>query len=618
MTIEVLSLVRLLKKYTSRDWYSAASPFAILVVFCILSCGARTHSPSEKTQHVPGEHYVDTSAFPMHPTFKGWTGDTARALNNLRDQLSTILEADAKRGTVSAKIIFFEPNDAIHDVYGLNPDASVLPASVEKMFTSSSTIWALGSKYAFTTKLDLAPAAKIEGNRIVGNVYLRPSGDPTLRSADLDELAGQLRAKGITSIQGDIISDLAGENPLSEQAKEFMAQQATPEVVHDSLVGENGMVASADTSGLSEEDDEESDEGGEAGAVSVYPNFSLDRNIVSVTVLGGSGKGSPVSVRVYPPISSVVISNRGTSSAPATYRTKRVGRGRHKRTVRVMSRGAMSLHVSSSGGATDPQQTISISGQIPARSQRTYSFALKNVPLAMAAVMKWKLQQAGVTVTGQPRTDHAPVDKTPNTVAVKQTNLVDLLTQMNKRSDNYLAESMFRKLSTIAQVAATEPDERARKLMRSWLQVCSVDGTSCTFIDGSGLSKLNRTSANTVVNLLTAIRQQGMFELFTHTLSVAGFDGTLRHRMIGTPAQYNAHGKTGTLNGVTALAGYVVTGDGQLAAYFITMQHFRGSVWNYKRDQDKIVTALASFKYADYQSTLTMPMLQDTGLNSGE
>jgi D-alanyl-D-alanine carboxypeptidase/D-alanyl-D-alanine-endopeptidase (penicillin-binding protein 4) len=150
--------------------------------------------------------------------------------------------------------------------------------------------------------------------------------------------------------------------------------------------------------------------------------------------------------------------------------------------------------------------------------------------------------------------------------------------------------------------------------MRSWLQVCNVDGNSCTFIDGSGLSKMNRTTAGTVIDLLTAIRQQGLFPLFTHTLSIAGYDGTLRHRMIGTPAQYNAHGKTGTLNSVTALAGYVTTGDGQLAAYFITMQKFRGGPWAYKRVQDKIVEALASFRYADYQSVATMPVLDDTAL----
>jgi D-alanyl-D-alanine carboxypeptidase/D-alanyl-D-alanine-endopeptidase (penicillin-binding protein 4) len=591
------------KNISLPEWCAAISPLAMLLLFTLLSCGAKSGPESMSKKFVASDHYVDTSLYPMHPSFKGWSGDTGRALNNLRGQIEQILSGREFRNVVtSTKIILFDPNDVVHNVYSLNANESVLPASTEKLFTSSSTLWALGSKYAFTTKLDLAPGGAIQGSRIMGNIYLRPSGDPTLRSSDLDVLADELRAKGVTSIQGDIISDLDGENALSAEAKEYMAEHNLPEIsVHDSMVGENGVITSVDSSSVdSTEDDEES----EAGVLSTFPNFALDRNIVSVTVIGGTSKGSSLSVRTYPPISSVVVQNHGSSSAPVVVHVRTVGHGRHRRAIRSISRGVMTLHVSSSGSPTDPQQIITISGQLPARQQRTYSFPLRNVPMAMAAVMKWRLQQKGITVTGQPRVARVPMDKSSQTVAQKQTSLLDLLTQMNKRSDNYLAESMFRKLSTIATVAATAPDERARKLMRSWLQVCNVDGTQCTFIDGSGLSKMDRVSATTVVNLLVAIEQQGMLPLFTHTLSIAGYDGTLRHRMMGTPAQYNAHGKTGTLNGVTALAGYVITGDGQLAAYFITMQKFRGGPWAYKRDQDKIVEALAGFKYADYQSAM--------------
>ena len=551
-------------------------------------------------------NYTDTSAYPMHVTYTGWNGDTARALNNLRDELASILE-NGSRANISAKVIFFEPSDSVHPIYSLNPNESVLPASIEKMFTSSTTLWALGSNYAFTTKLDLAPGAKVDGSRVIGNVYLRPSGDPTLKSADLDDLASQLRDKGIREIDGNIISDLDGENPLTEQAKAYMAAQQSSNIsVHDSIVGDNGMIASADSSmsdsAMNSDSSEEDDEDLEAGALSAFPNFSLDRNIVTVTVAGGASKGSPVSVRVYPPLTSIQVSNSATSSGAASYRVRRVGRGRHRRTIRSISRGVMTLRVNSTGSPTDPVQTIYVAGMIPARSQRTYSIALRNVPLAMAALMKWHLQRDGVTVTGQPAVDRAPAGRVLETLAEKSTSLVDLLEYMNKRSDNYLAESMFRKLSTIQQVAAASPDDRTRELMRSWLRVCNVDGSACTFIDGSGLSKEDRVTANTVVNLLTAIRERGMFPLFTHTLSVAGYDGTLRHRMIGTPAQYNAHGKTGTLNFVTALGGYVTTGDGQLAAYFITQQDFRGGPWRYRSQQDKVVEALANFKYADYQS----------------
>jgi D-alanyl-D-alanine carboxypeptidase/D-alanyl-D-alanine-endopeptidase (penicillin-binding protein 4) len=596
---------------------------AVYLTFILLSCGAKKHTPGSLAygdNPVFKENFTDTSQYAMHPSFNGWTGDTARALNNLRDQIETILSGSAFRNvTATTKVIFFEPDSSVHPIYARDPDVQVLPASVEKMFTSSSTIWALGSQYAFTTKLDLAPSAKIDGSTIRGSVYLRPSGDPTLRTADFDQLAQQLKGKGITTISGDIISDISGEDALSPEAKSYMAEMDLPAPPSkDSLVGDNGMISSMtdqDSSDQATAVDEDEDEESEAGAISSYPNFALDRNIVTVTVSGGGRTGAPVNVRIYPPLANFVIRNAGKSSAPATRHVKVTGKGKRKRSRVYYTSGANTLRVSTSGSPTDPTQAIVITGQLPARTQRTYSFPIKNVPVAMAAVAKWRLAQNGITVTGQPRVDRSPANAELQTVAEKQTNLVDLLTQMNKRSDNYLAESMFRKLSTIATVAATDPDERARKLMRSWLEVCNVSGNMCTFIDGSGLSKMNRTTATTVVDLLTAIYQQGLFPLFTHTLSIAGYDGTLRHRMIGTPAQYNAHGKTGTLNYVTVLAGYVVTGDGQLAAYFITMQKFRGGSWQYKKAQDKIVEALANFRYSDYQSVATMPVLDDTAEN---
>jgi D-alanyl-D-alanine carboxypeptidase/D-alanyl-D-alanine-endopeptidase (penicillin-binding protein 4) len=600
--------LNLIKKKSFRNVWPSLAALASLTLLVALSVGANNFfgMPGKKLVSNDSLRFVDTSAHPMRVSFNGWSGDTAGSLNNLRAQLSDILDGrEMRHTTVSVKIVFFDTNDAVHNIYSLHPGENVLPASTEKLFTSSSTLWALGSKYAFTTKLDLAPGVKIVGDKIVGNVYLRPSGDPTLRSADLDLVASGLQARGITKIQGDIISDLGGENPLSPEAKEYMAAHNASEIaVHDSVVGENGTIASVDSTAA---DDEENEDEAEAGALSTFPNFSLDRNIVTVTVIGGHSKGSPLAIRVNPSIGSIVVVNHGKSSAPASYRVRRVGRGKHRRTIRRLVRGTMTLRVSSSGEPMDARQTIVISGQFPARAQRTYGFPIKNVPLAMASVMKSRLQQNGIAVTGQPKVERVRSDTNAQTIAEKQTSLIDLLAYMNKHSDNYLAESMFRKLSTISQIAASAPDERARKLMRSWLEVCNVDGTDCTLIDGSGLSRSNQVSANSVINLLAGIKQRGMFELFTHTLSVAGYDGTLRNRMKGTAAQFNAHGKTGTLNGVTALAGYVTTGDGQLAAYFITMQHFRGGPWTYKRDQDKIVEALASFKYADYQGRAITP-----------
>lgn len=595
----------------------------ILVLGATLSLGLsacdvpKSESRAAKNAEAPAP-YIDTSYFNKRITFTGFAGDTATALNNLREEIDFLLSGKEMRNVmVSVKIAVYEPNNKVHDVYALNPNISVLPASIEKLFTSSATMWALGSTYSFQTRLDAPAATRIENGRIIGDVLLRPSGDPTFRTADFDQLANQLKQQGISRIEGDIIGDLTDDDILTPAAKKFFADRrqlvnnnVRPVAVRDTLttsgigISESGQLASEEQDGekMGEEPEEEEEEPNEPGVISSSPNFAIDRNVVTVTVTAGGSKGAPLNVSIYPPISSVVVKNTGKSSAASVVKTRYVGKGKKKRRVRYRTASTTTIRVSSTGSASDQFQTINVTGLLPARVKRTYSFPLKNVPLAMTATLKWKLEQRGIVVTGKPRT--ARLGTRPESVkpiAVKESKLQDLLHVMNKRSDNYLAESMYRKLSTINSIAANSPDERARKVMKSYLEVCNVNGNQCIFIDGSGLSKQNRTNATTVIDLLSAIRQQpGFFGQFATSLSVAGYDGTLRKRMHNTPAQYNAHGKTGTLNGVTALAGYVITADGQLASYFITMQKFRGSSWPYKRIQDKIVTLLAAFNYGKY------------------
>jgi PBP4 family serine-type D-alanyl-D-alanine carboxypeptidase len=220
----------------------------------------------------------------------------------------------------------------------------------------------------------------------------------------------------------------------------------------------------------------------------------------------------------------------------------------------------------------------------------------------MASLLKWRLEQNGIRVTGTARSGEPPKGVAEyKTLAVKETPLLDLLQVTNKRSDNFLAESMFRKLSAISDVTATNPAERSRKLIRSWMNVIDVDCKNGYCADGSGLSHDNHTTADAVIDLLHGIRSRAkMYPDFVSTLSIAGVDGTTRGRMINTRAQFNARSKTGTLNAVTALAGYVSTQDGQLAAYFITMQNLHGGAKMYKGIQNQIVQKLANFRYADY------------------
>src|SRR5438045_2171954 len=119
----------------------AGALFAVLVVL-VLSCGAKRATPpaSFNPAYVAGEAFIDTSKYAMQVSFRGCSCDTAKAIQNLRNQIASVFQGKEFRNTIaSARIVLFDTNNAIHEVYSLEPDAVVLPASVEKLFTSSST-----------------------------------------------------------------------------------------------------------------------------------------------------------------------------------------------------------------------------------------------------------------------------------------------------------------------------------------------------------------------------------------------------------------------------------------------------------------------------------------------
>ncbi len=555
----------------------------------------------------------DSTNTPLTIHFQSTTADTAIALNGLRSELASILPNTAyKKMTPACKVVFYEPDNSLHPIYAVNPDLPVMPASVEKLFTTSTVLWALGSDYTFKTRLDLLPAARVEGRSVIGNIYLRPSGDPTLSMSDFDEIAKKLKEVGIDQIEGDIVSDLSDDDILTPDAKRYFAQHTEEMVTSqgggDSTAGDNTTEINDDEEKPSVENsdnDEEENEGAIPGYISASPNFFIDRNIVTLRVTAGSKKGEPVHITLTPPLATVKIVNHATTGAASSisYKKVKVGKGRRAKVknVAIKSRSPYTLHLTATT-TKEGAQFLTLTGVIPARRSKQYTVPIKDVPMTMAALLKWRLEQNGIRISGTARSGRPPKGVNEyRTLIEKETPLLDLLRVTNKRSDNFLAESMFRKLSSIADVAATNPAERSRKLIRSWMDVLSVNCQNGYCADGSGLSHDNHTTATTVIDLLHGIRtREKMYPDFVSTLSVAGVDGTTRGRMINSAAFNNAHSKTGTLNAVTALAGYVSTRDGQLASYFITMQNMHGGVKGYKYIQDQIVQKLAGFSYADY------------------
>jgi D-alanyl-D-alanine carboxypeptidase/D-alanyl-D-alanine-endopeptidase (penicillin-binding protein 4) len=91
-------------------------------------------------------------------------------------------------------------------------------------------------------------------------------------------------------------------------------------------------------------------------------------------------------------------------------------------------------------------------------------------------------------------------------------------------------------------------------------------------------------------------RDQANFPVFFRSLAVAGKDGTLAHRMGGTPAEGKVRAKSGTMNGISALSGYVTTGSGELLAFSIMIQNYVGSSKTAMDVQDMICILLSGFR----------------------
>jgi D-alanyl-D-alanine carboxypeptidase/D-alanyl-D-alanine-endopeptidase (penicillin-binding protein 4) len=112
-------------------------------------------------------------------------------------------------------------------------------------------------------------------------------------------------------------------------------------------------------------------------------------------------------------------------------------------------------------------------------------------------------------------------------------------------------------------------------------------------VDGSGLSRSNRTSPKAVVSLLTAMDESELAVPFEGSLPVAGRTGTLRDRMRHSAARDDCQAKTGTLSNVSALAGYCRTRDGGRVAFAFLMNYVYP--WSARRLQDNMAGALARY-----------------------
>jgi D-alanyl-D-alanine carboxypeptidase/D-alanyl-D-alanine-endopeptidase (penicillin-binding protein 4) len=209
---------------------------------------------------------------------------------------------------------------------------------------------------------------------------------------------------------------------------------------------------------------------------------------------------------------------------------------------------------------------------------------------ALAAALSFRaaLLRVGITVAGRAMTGQADVDAVA-LASIESVPLVQILRYMDHESDNFTAELLLKQLG--AGFSSQGSSANGAAVVRQLLSEQQIPLAGVRIVDGSGLSRLDRLTANTVVAMLRASwLDEDMREILLSALPVAGRSGTLDGRMRGTAAAGRVRAKTGTLNEASALSGYVK----RRYAFSILQNGSPVSTFWARRAQDRFATVLAA------------------------
>jgi D-alanyl-D-alanine carboxypeptidase/D-alanyl-D-alanine-endopeptidase (penicillin-binding protein 4) len=221
---------------------------------------------------------------------------------------------------------------------------------------------------------------------------------------------------------------------------------------------------------------------------------------------------------------------------------------------------------------------------------RTYRVHVANPPKYAAQLLKQKLVESGINVEGVAKTDETP---STATLLVQSTVVLNKLIKLiNKNSDNFLAECLFKTIGAIASGKQGNSFYSTQAIL-TFIKDNAIYSENTSIVDGSGISRFDQITVGAIVDLLEIM----YFDLknfldFYNSLSIAGVDGTLEDRFDKKGTQINFRGKTGTLNGVSSLSGYLTTKSGDELIVSMIFEFDRGGSKKYRDAQEKIIEIL--------------------------
>ncbi|HEX6575789.1 MAG TPA: D-alanyl-D-alanine carboxypeptidase/D-alanyl-D-alanine-endopeptidase [Gemmatimonadaceae bacterium] len=205
------------------------------------------------------------------------------------------------------------------------------------------------------------------------------------------------------------------------------------------------------------------------------------------------------------------------------------------------------------------------------------------------------LSQRGITVDGLVNLTTDSLTAPYDTVyVIGSPPLREILKYFMKPSQNQIGEALLKTLGLEKTGIGTA--DAGAEIVSSQLRAWGIDSTEYVVYDGSGLSRHDLVTPHAIVSILSAMQKDTAFTAYYDAFPIAGVDGTIRSRMKGTAAENNLRGKTGSIEFVRSLSGYVDTADRQRLIFSFLSNHFTTPPSDITRVMDAVGALLAGYR----------------------
>ena len=435
------------------------------------------------------------------------------ALQAAADELPVPV-AQALKGAgipVAATAFWVREVDAAAPRLAVNARAALNPASTIKLVTTFAALDLFGPAYVWKT--EAFASGTLNDGVLTGDLHLKGGGDPKLTYDQFGRLLRQIRAHGIKEIRGDLVLDRGAFAVSAADPGRFDAQPLRP--------------------------------------YNVAPDALLV-NFKAVTLqLIPDPANKKMMVGMEPAPSNLDLVNQLT-----------LGNGNGCGDWKERLRADIFSH--------GPTTRLVLTGAYPQScGEQRWNIAVQEHPQFVLGVFLQLWAELGGTLTGGVREGVAPVDARPIAVLPSPT-LAEVVRDINKFSNNVMARQLFLTLGMEAgrRPASAEDGDAA---IRSWLDARGLAMPELVLENGAGLSRRERISAESLGRLLQAAWRSAVMPELMASLPVTATDGTMKKRLKQNGVAGQAHIKTGSLEGVRSIAGYVLDKSGRrwIVVFFV-------------------------------------------------